>query len=524
MWGTDNSPAFQAALNAGGTVLIPAGGAYCLARQLIIASNTVLQNGGAWLYPLGVVPSTGTSDIQPVIVNSALARHWAAYESGGSAVGWGKTASLRTSIGDRDIHLRSLWIDMSMSGIAFGGIVSRFFLLERGSITGCHVTAPQNTGYEGPNLIGCDSIEISGNHYENTTYGFTPWGGCTNIKFDNNTLSVPKITNGQSGIKYGSICETSAIQVNVVGTSSIDQQISSRIEITNNNIYLNGIALLTSQARGIMFFPDGCASVYADCKIDGNRIYCTGSHNSPIFCNGGSINLQITDNQIEGADGSYGPAIQVSPEFGNRASSKALASVSSTSGSPNLTVRWPNHGYTGENLGKLPAFFYAVSGVSAGGITVTNHFQIVSVPDTNTLIIKAGTNARSTQTVAWQGSFAQVLLAPIGATIARNKLKDCAAIGTGLIKVMGTACTVQDNVVVLSNGAATGNYLSIILWSGINNLRSCVIANNSGPPGRGSLNGYAGNNRVAWNTYEPPPVLSDTGGAGQVNVPSATHP
>jgi hypothetical protein len=165
-----------------------------------------------------------------------------------------------------------------------------------------------------------------------------------------------------------------------------------------------------------------------------------------------------------------------------------------------------------------------VSGVSAGGITVTNHFQIVSVPDTNTLIIKAGTNARSTQTVAWQGSFAQVLLAPIGATIARNKLKDCAAIGTGLIKVMGTACTVQDNVVVLSNGAATGNYLSIILWSGINNLRSCVIANNSGPPGRGSLNGYAGNNRVAWNTYEPPPVLSDTGGAGQVNVPSATHP
>jgi hypothetical protein len=172
---------------------------------------------------------------------------------------------------------------------------------------------------------------------------------------------------------------------------------------------------------------------------------------------------------------------------------------------------WPNHGYNPVWLSYSPVWFYSVGGPTLGGINIANYYRIVSAT-TNTIVFaipSGGTLPTSPATVSWNGSFAQIVTAPYGVKISNNQLSNCQSTSTGaIISTQGVSCDVVNNSVVFTN-VASPIYNKLIYANNINGETPGIIANNTGPSGTGAITG-AGNNRVAFNTYEPTPVITDT--------------
>lgn len=507
MWGTANDAALRRLISQGGRQRLPAGN-FCFTQVHLLPSGTILEGAGPAtnLMPLGVLAPAGSTIAPPPFLTNTAMRQEASYNT--AKVGWGNVATLRASIGDHDIALKDFAIDMSLSGMNTGNLSCRFFLVERMVISRLVITGVPTAPFEAPNFMGCDHVLVIKNTVTNTN-GFSPWVGCTNIHYWFNTVTVPE-ANSQTGVTWGGYGPLTAFQINVVGTASGDDQYSNGIDVSHNTIFMHGAkqgGYLASTA--IIYFPDGGSSIYKNCRITGNRIFCSGANNVAISVNGGSVGVEVTDNEIEGADGGGGAIIAAVSEAGSTASPSTIVSFGSVNGSRLLTVDWPSHGFSGVCLGVMPAFFLSNWGTTVGGIGCNQYFEVSSVPDANTLIIRANTPATSTQTVAWAGNYAQVLLLPIGLTIARNTIKDCNAPGADVISVTGIACTTRDNKAVYTNGSTVGDYRSLVRYNTVNNQPPGAVINNTGPTGQGSLSGYVGSNRISHNPYEPVPLIVD---------------
>lgn len=518
MWGTDNSPMFQDAINNSASVFVPPGN-FCFAAQLITPSGTTIYGSGVAsnLMPLGVMGfwSNKVTSGGAFIINPAYLNHWQAYQYAPSNPPLPNPTELQqATIGDTNLTIRDLQIDMSASSWLVGGNTVRWYLATHGTITNLKCIGMPHQPYEAPNFIGCRDLTITHNDYENTWVGFSPWGGGSNYLFAFNRIVVPYVD--RDNYAAPGLGNFNGIHVNCVGTITQvagnpgDDQVCTNFKILDNDVYINGSAGAWTLAVGIWGFPDGGGSGFRDFSVRGNRIFCTGLINRPMLFLGSSLALSVTDNIIDGFVGDPYAAIEFTAEPVQPHG--AIASLATVAGQSTVTVNWPSHGLSGFWLNILPVLFRAIApNYIVGGITIGGYYPVIAVLDANTFTFNAGAVATASATVAWPtaGSFAQMTAVPIGFQCSRNQLKDCSAGSRALIDATGIAANISDNQSILTNGAAIGNYLALVNWYGINNQRTAVIQNNTGPTGTGSLAGNSGNNRVCWNPYLPGPILVD---------------
>ena len=505
-WGTDNSAAFQATLDAGGAAFV-ADGVYCFGTPLVMSSGNTLFGASpmAVLLPLGalwpnVVASIG--GISPFVFNAALRDHWMTYQQGAPALPT-PTAALQASIGDHDLGLHDLLIDMSLQSSPNGSTSLRFYLATHVWIERVKMISTPMGAYEAPDMVGCNNVKIAFNDYENCASGFTPWGGCSAMVFAHNRIVLPPNPwpNVTKAPGYN------AIQVNCVGTVVGDDQVVSDVAILYNDIYSNGALGAWANNIPLWIFPDGTGSAYRDVQVRGNRIFCSGSFNGApygaLFLTGASLNLDVSDNMISGYTDN-GPVIAFATERGDKANQPT--SIVATSGQRTFTVNWPNHGFSGFYLSQFPAYMYNLWGAMVGGVYLLGYWPVTAVPNANQIVITGPANATSTQTVTWAGSFANISCVPIGARLAGNMIRNCPIpAGHSLIEAVGLGIQIINNSSA-QNGTA---YQALVAYSGFSNQRAATISGNTGETGTASLAGNLGNNRVCYSPYQSVPVIID---------------
>jgi hypothetical protein len=519
VWGTDNSTAINAAVAQGGLVAIPSGN-FCVGKTIILPSNTRItgNRGSSVILSLGTGPdtlATFNTQRQSVFRNYAY-KYWPTYGAGGSYnPNWFQTLA---KYGDQNIFVDNITIDISITGLALGDFAAFFFLVKNSGFTNCNFIGTTMYNAVPFNFNSCQYVDYSDNYFENCGSCCTPWGGCKSVTFSRNTAIVP-YTPFQSGVTYGGNGDPFAgMWFNIVGTTTpiygnppADDQISYDLLCTDNHIYIAGPPTGGAPNVGLGIFPASGGSIYYNFEISRNSIICGPGRIWPIFANGTGYNGIIADNIIQNCDGTAGPPISVEVEPANLASYTTITSVSCATGSPNITMIWPNHGYNPVWLSYSPVWFYAVGGPTFGGITISNYYRIVSAT-TNTIVFaipSGGTLPTSPATVSWNGSFAQIIAATYGVKISNNQLSNCQSTSTGaIINTYAVACDVVNNSVSFTN-VASPIYNKLIYANNINDETPGIIANNTGPTGTGSITA-AGNNRVAFNGYEPTPVITDT--------------
>ncbi len=144
---TDDRPAIQAAINAGGTVSFGGGAAVCLAKNLMVGSNTILELGGATLDMGSLTPP--------------------------------KTWSIETVLGSANVTIR-------------GGVILGHRLLTRGYAIGIRINGADNVVIEGTRILDWpqDGIWVGG------VGGLVPNGRSTHVR-----ISAVEIGNcGRNGI------------------------------------------------------------------------------------------------------------------------------------------------------------------------------------------------------------------------------------------------------------------------------------------------------------------------------------
>jgi hypothetical protein len=505
-WGSDNTTALQTALNQNGSVYIPNGN-FAFAGQIVMSSNnTIYGNGpGSNLIPLGI-PMPTTSQLKGgFIVNSACNKYWSQYVMSPTIVPVPVT-SLWSTIADSNITIRDIGIYQGCQGLLSGNSQINFYLIVHLLLTNVKITSTPNSFYQAPCFTSCKDVVYTHNDFENTGPGIYPWGGNQDVTISSNRITVP-YNNSQAGIAAGGF-QLGAIQINVVGTAAGDTQVSNNINILYNDIYLNGGNGAMADTYGIWIYPAGYNSCYKDAKVHGNNIYCSGGHNQPLLFEGGCFGLDVSNNYIEGASTSS-PIIALQSGAGQTGNTSVYpSSVQSTIGSSIITVNWPGHNIYSSTYSTYPTYFYATGGApTVGGIGTTGYFPIVNIPNNNTFMIQTQGTAASTQLVSWNGTYTEVDIPVIGASVTGNIFKDCSTTNN-LINGSMIGGQINNNIASYSTGTLVGSYNSMIYISGFNNTPSSYVLNNIGPIGTISPSvGQTG--RVTWNIYEPTPTVVD---------------
>lgn len=524
-WGTDNTPAFNAAITAarslGRCVVRPTEGVYCFASPVVLQGSTVLEGGpGVVLLPLGVMVS-GNANVVAFMCN---ANYLAMIASGPSVSGTERASRLLN--GDVDIVVRDLTIDMSASGQSFGGITMRIARNGRSRVQNIRIFGSPLNPYEGPTHVACDDYAVTDCTYLNAGNAFMPWAGETNGRFQRNTIVHP--ANYSQATTYG-VGGYGSFQINSADNPPTDNETASFIVVSGNTLYLNGATQPANATYGITLFPDGPGSSIRNVRVHDNTLAMTGANNSPVSILGGTANVKVSNNTLIGADGARNTINVIDHNGGRVGTNAAPTSVTSVFGTNVLTIVWTGHGYDGSNVALGQTFFTCVGSaeITVGGTLMHDTFPVLAVLDANTFTVETVLPASSSQTVAWPGGYFQDITSyPMNIDITGNQFVDCAMPGGYVISCRGIGCKINFNDLTLSAGTAagiaqTGNYLSFAYLAGVRSERVGTLIGNTAPPGVGSLPGSVfGNNRVAWVSVEPPPIVmdfDDEGGVINVN-------
>ena len=222
------------------------------------------------------------------------------------------------------------------------------------------------------------------------------------------SLFLRESIGNAGGVTYGGQGDPfDGMWFNIVGTQTGDDQISYDLLCTDNHVYISGPSTGGAPNIGLGIFPVGYGSIYYNFEISRNTIICGPGQIWPIFANGTGFNGIIADNIVINCDGTAGPAITVSPQPSNSASYTTIVSVSCVTGSANITMNWPNHGYNSVWLSYAPVWmFINGTGPTFGGITLGGYYRIVSTT-TNSVVFaipSGGTLPTSPATSAWISS------------------------------------------------------------------------------------------------------------------------
>lgn len=515
-WGTDNSPAIQAAIlsGVGDSVFVPTG-TFATSTTVYFPSNTTLRGysaTGSVLLPMSVnspgwfgTGTSGNTNIVPAFCNEAYKNYF-----GTNSPITDVDAAIAAS-GDTNISVNSLVIDMRATAI-LGGVSWRNFLVSGLTMSNTTISGNAYTGPEGPNCIGCAGVNLSSNFYLNAGYAFNPWTGPHDITFSNNYVDVLYNAVSTGGITSFPGPYLGCV-LNVVGLTPTNDLHTYNIEISNNKFYLHGADYTNYPTIGIGIVPDGMDCPVSNVGIFNNTIYCSGFYNGAFVFNGNLLGVKVYNNTVIGcnAEGNYiSSVLSMQGSSETQAGSSAIVNVSSISGSSTVSIDWPGNGYAGTNLDVLASYFQVGGGPTVGGISLNGIYPITSVLSASGFnFFVSGQTASATTSAAWNGAFATITQLPQSCQIFNNLLINCTSPSNPLITVNGINNALKDNTATYTNNA-TVSHLCFVSWGAVVGAYPAgAVIGNAGVPGTGVPAGYLGNGLVAYANYTATPVIQN---------------
>ena len=380
VWGTDYYAAQVAACAvltaAGGGSLYWPSGKYVSGRTIYLPNNVTMYGDG-WstvLYNAGMTGSLGFAT-GPVVTNAGCLTN-NPFQSNPIIYTSDATQT------DFDITIRDIQLDQIGSIAGGANKAIRFSLAKRIKVLRTKIIFPCVTG-TAMAFIGVQDVEEVSNTSTGSTIAHDHWKGCSKVKIASNNMVMATPS-------------TQAINLNGVGTSVNDVEITEDCWITDNHIVLNGSP---SSAGLVAIFLDGlgAGSITRRVTVDGNTIIGnSGQWNAGIIGRGVGGHFIITNNILKnlGADEVGSPLAPILIGQHNATSGASLTNpMASVAGSNLITFTYASHGIVDRMV--TNGIWLHVPSMVFDGITFStlNYYVITSVIDANTFVLKAPSNA-----------------------------------------------------------------------------------------------------------------------------------
>ena len=489
-WGTNNSAAFQRACDrvrdiGGGTMVIPAR-RYCVGDKVFLYSNTEVVGGG----PASEIINCGITGSQSSNTTGAVFSNYNAYLwPGATHRKRGQPDDTPTTSAnqiDHHITIRSLFFNAAAQNTGGAAKTVLFTLARNVKVIDCRFNYPALAGVP-MSFIGCDDIEERGNDSINCSIGHDHWGGITRCRIYSNTIRMMPNTAIQ------------CININAVGTSSSDAEVTNDIYIAGNVIELNG----GPAGRLVAFFLDGLGRGSVTKRIvvrDNFCIVAGGSNHTPLVFRGEGGQGSIENNTFVGFDG--GITIGCINDSGVSLTDPLMTQ----NGSTTATLTFPGHSIVAGGVSN--GVYVHAPGITVGGVALDglpyakNELRVLSVVDANTLTVRlpaaATSDAVGGGTATWWVSRGFTN----GLSIRGNCFVDpvgAAGSMAYLMEVAGLNHEVGTNRVVFSDPAtAVVPYQTILRCARYGGDNQMTARRQIGPAGSGPVAGYSGDGNIAW--------------------------
>jgi hypothetical protein len=525
VWGTDNSPAMQAAANAvsamgGGELFIPAG-QYLFASTVTVASQTFVrgERGATWLIGIGRVdtPTTGA-----LFTNTAMTDYWPTLSVTG--LGVNGAATQRQYLGDQNIHFTDLCFDQRCTDHGGVGGIS-LFLTTTTTVTFCEFRGSFSRGITGVQHIGTDQSFLAFNKVTNAyNGGFDNWAGYANHRVAYNLVSCAPSVQGHNG--------PVGMQFNAVGlgisSPGGDTQIVQGLDVIGNTVRMSAYANQSGNFP-ITVWPDSQNSAMERIKFALNTFISPAPSqrfNDGVLIRGNISGVQFVENIVEGFGRN---AVRMGADSSGLAVTKPTT-LTPTNGSNLVNVYWPASNVTGTNLTVGMAVFVNNGGPSVGGVALTGWEPVVSVTDANNFTIQIQANASDSTPVAWNAAYATVTRYPVDARLANNVMRNCDYAGSGhsIVQLYARNGELSHNKSSFPVGYTPAYNFAYYMEGPSRSNGNFVVypgyaMGNTAPDGTGALPaGIDGSNRLAWNHYTGAPIGFDVSESGQTQT--ATGP
>lgn len=515
-WGTDNASAFQQACDAvkaspgGGTVYVPPG-VYAIGSQVVLSSYTRVYGAGVSSAIYCCSSDAVGMGIGP-FSNAAAVRWWPTLSQVNSGADY--VPNFLANNGDAEIVFDNLLINskgLTNPATTTCKVICLIFVTRTCVRRVRFIGAPMNP-QTAVAAIGCDDHEVSDCRVTGVSRPLDHWSGTTRIRVLRNVIDLPV------SVENNSVC----VQVNPEGPGPREAELVYQIAIEDNIFELNGATGSWLPPWAVQVNDLISESPIQAVHIRRNQIRATGTYNNGIYFGGMGQGVDVSDNLLEGVVSKNYGIITVSNVAMNTVALPSGATISTVSGSNQVTVAWPGHGVALANtqFGTPYTQWVTAGPLVIGGITLNDTMPVVAVPDVNTLVCQAPNTASSTTSGTWTPGFVAIYEFPFGSRISNNTLRDCinsqTTNGGGIIRIAGAYSSVVGNQIILSPGV-TANYTCMIAVSPIGDGTPVgFFAGNSGPSGTLSNPGWNGTARIAWNPYNHgvQPVIIDPDIAG----------
>jgi hypothetical protein len=497
VWGTDTHNAWTAAMNAvrttgRGAVFIPPG-RFVVSRRINVPSRCTIFGIG----PASEIISAGIPGTQSSNGSGAIFLNDNAIDTSGFHKK-GPTYFVDTTPANQiDTEITFSNFKISHHGQVAGGSGKTIDMTLATKIK-VHNIDFDYSGVPGVPITirGCRDVEEISCRTRRATIGHDHWCGGENIKILNNYIEMAD--NGIQGIN-----------INAVGTTSLDTGIIEDVVIANNTI----IGVGGPVVGGLAFiFLDGLAAgnVTKNVRVLDNFIVNrSGRYTAGVVHRGVGNAITIRGNVLENV-GDDSQAVLRPILVGIRQTNTVVPLVngmSTTAGSDVIGVNYPSHGVTLEAIAN--GVWLKVAAGSVNGVTFpggdSSFYPIVSILSPDAIAIKGPSAATSTGT-GYSGNVNLYWGTTRDCVIDGNIIINPKGIGHPCIEVGGRDAIVTNNIVrILDDSAPT--YSAIVSIFGESAPGAQTVTGNRGPSGTGPGSGWQGNGRVIWRASERPLML-----------------